>query len=168
MISVISISFTGRNGDTIRHLSHVSHAKILISKSEDRRKDGKRNVELVGTAESIAIAKSLIEEKLREEEVMMARQAVLTSHRQRNQRQPTHTRTRTQSPTHTPTSTHTSQSPPRPVVYTQEHGESNQGTDNVRMIGYFENSFEYINHKVIDSNYCFGKEVACCEGLYSN
>jgi len=48
---------TGRNGDTIRELSRISKARIIIDRSTERRPDGKQQVTLKGSAGAIEYAK---------------------------------------------------------------------------------------------------------------
>ncbi|XP_020900391.1 tudor and KH domain-containing protein isoform X2 [Exaiptasia diaphana] len=62
----------GRGGMTIRHLSKVSGARITIDR-EEIRPDIPRKCTIVGTADQIANAKGLLDEKIAEHEKFMTR-----------------------------------------------------------------------------------------------
>lgn len=69
----------GRNGENIRHMCRVSSAKIVVDRSGDERdRNSLRCVSITGTRDQIAVAISMIDEKLAEEEAFQQR-AALTS-----------------------------------------------------------------------------------------
>ncbi|XP_071551549.1 tudor and KH domain-containing protein homolog isoform X2 [Panulirus ornatus] len=65
----------GRNGESVRSMSHVSGAKIIVEREEDRAlspsyPEDMRRIILKGSKEQIEAAKSLLLEKVLEEEEM--------------------------------------------------------------------------------------------------
>lgn len=56
----------GRNGDTIRSISRASNAKIIVEGGSTITREYARRVIIKGTTEQIALAKSLVEEKVME------------------------------------------------------------------------------------------------------
>ncbi|XP_046607196.1 tudor and KH domain-containing protein homolog [Neodiprion virginianus] len=57
----------GRGGDTINHIQAVSGAKIMVESSSYKNPDSNQRIIIKGTAEHIAAALALVEEKVREE-----------------------------------------------------------------------------------------------------
>ena len=49
--------FLGKGGETIRSMSRMSKAKIIVDRSEEKRQDGMKQVELIGTMTQIVSAK---------------------------------------------------------------------------------------------------------------
>jgi len=61
----------GRNGDTIRALQRNARCKIDVERGGDERDpDGKKRITIKGTSHQIDLAKSMVEEKVAEEETM--------------------------------------------------------------------------------------------------
>lgn len=87
MVPVQSLGrIIGRNGDSIRQISSSSSARINIDRSRDVR-DITKQVSIIGSRQQIDIAKTLLQEKVDEEEVFRARAAVMAANReQRNKR----------------------------------------------------------------------------------
>jgi len=58
----------GRNGDTIRELSRVSNAKIMVERGgESKDPNGLKKITIRGAAESIKVARDLVEQKIEED-----------------------------------------------------------------------------------------------------
>lgn len=73
----------GRNGETIRQMSRASKTKIYIDRTKDDYRDQPRVVTISGAKAQIEIAKSLIQEKIAEEEAFRARAAVSAANREK-------------------------------------------------------------------------------------
>ncbi|XP_069102961.1 tudor and KH domain-containing protein-like [Argopecten irradians] len=96
----------GRNGDSIRQMSRSSNARIFIDRAREEPRDITKKVSITGSQEQIEVAKSLIQEKVDEEEVFRAKAAVMAANReQRNKpnqgsvRRNDHTQTNTEKKT---------------------------------------------------------------------
>lgn len=71
----------GRNGESVKHMSRSSKAKIIIERTQDESRDTPRSVTITGTRDQIDLAKTFIDEKLQEEEVFRAKAAVMAANR---------------------------------------------------------------------------------------
>ncbi|XP_060582030.1 tudor and KH domain-containing protein-like [Ruditapes philippinarum] len=76
----------GRGGESIRHMSRASQTKILIDKTRSGSHDKPQIITIVGSQDQIIVAKSLIQEKLDEEEEFRARSAVSAANRETRQK----------------------------------------------------------------------------------
>ncbi|KAK7096171.1 tudor and KH domain-containing protein-like isoform X2 [Littorina saxatilis] len=77
----------GRGGESIREMSRVSKCKIFIDRTQDSRAThAPRTITITGPQEQIQLAKTLIEEKVEEEEEFRAMTAVNAANRE--QRKP--------------------------------------------------------------------------------
>lgn len=76
----------GRGGESIRQMSRASKTKILIDKTRDSYRDKPQIVTIIGAKDQIIIAKSLIQEKLDEEEEFRAKAAVSAANRETRQK----------------------------------------------------------------------------------
>ncbi|XP_063438274.1 tudor and KH domain-containing protein-like isoform X1 [Mytilus trossulus] len=72
----------GRNGDTIRQMSRTSKAKVYVDRTCDDYRESERTVTITGTKENIELAKSMIQEKIDDEELFRAKKAVMEANRE--------------------------------------------------------------------------------------
>ncbi|OWF36372.1 tudor and KH domain-containing protein-like [Mizuhopecten yessoensis] len=77
----------GRNGDSIRQISRSSNARVYIDRAREEPRDITKKVSIIGSREQIDIAKSLIEEKVDEEEIFRAKAAVIAANREQRNKQ---------------------------------------------------------------------------------
>ncbi|CAC5358109.1 TDRKH [Mytilus coruscus] len=80
----------GRNGDTIRQMSRTSKAKVYVDRAGDDYRDSERTVTITGTKENIELAKSMIQEKIDDEELFRAKKAVMEANREQRQKPKPH------------------------------------------------------------------------------
>ncbi|OPL20664.1 hypothetical protein AM593_03382, partial [Mytilus galloprovincialis] len=80
----------GRNGDTIRQMSRTSKAKVYVDRTCDDYRESERTVTITGTKENIELAKSMIQEKIDDEELFRAKKAVMEANREQRQKPKQH------------------------------------------------------------------------------
>ncbi|XP_076081099.1 tudor and KH domain-containing protein-like [Mytilus galloprovincialis] len=80
----------GRNGDTIRQMSRTSKAKVYVDRTCDDYRESERTVTITGTKENIELAKSMIQEKIDDEELFRAKKAVMEANREQRQKPKLH------------------------------------------------------------------------------
>ncbi|KAL4233290.1 Far upstream element-binding protein 3 [Mactra antiquata] len=72
----------GRGGETVRQLSRTSSCKIYIDRSRGGNPDEKHLITLTGTKDQILLAKSLLQEKIDDEDKLRAEMAVAAANRE--------------------------------------------------------------------------------------
>ncbi|XP_033725770.1 tudor and KH domain-containing protein-like [Pecten maximus] len=77
----------GRNGDSIRQMTRSSNARIYIDRAREEPRDITKTVSITGSREQIDIAKSLIQEKIDEDDVFRAKTAVMAANREHHTKQ---------------------------------------------------------------------------------
>ncbi|XP_052097601.1 tudor and KH domain-containing protein-like [Mytilus californianus] len=80
----------GRNGETIRQMSRTSKAKVYVDRSAGDYRESERTVTITGTKENIELAKSMIQEKIDDEELFRAKKAVMEANREQRQKPKQH------------------------------------------------------------------------------
>lgn len=72
----------GKGGETVRQMGRSSNTKIFIDRTREEYRKEPRLITLVGTKANIEIAKTLIQEKIKEEDEFRAKAAVAASNRE--------------------------------------------------------------------------------------
>ncbi|KAK3095253.1 hypothetical protein FSP39_012233 [Pinctada imbricata] len=73
----------GRGGDTVRSIYRTSKARVFVDRTKQDYREVDRQIQITGTREQIDLAKTLIAEKVQEEEVFRAKQAVMEANREK-------------------------------------------------------------------------------------